>query len=419
MVTRIKILAVIICLFMINPSNAQWIKVVDMGGVLFYDVFFISKDTGFASGGKYANPDLYRTFDAGESWDSINHGITGYIESVNFINRQVGFVTSTQDMDSYIYKTVDQGETWYPVFTHPLLSWTVSFPTDSIGYAIPTAQENALITKTVDAGENWEIISSFWTEWGGWGVVDFQFLTEDIGYMIFESGVVYKTIDGGMNFEQVYLDFNYNLNSVFFLNPDTGYIAGEFKEEPFMNDTAGVVLKTVNGGIDWQVTILPGHGQDICFINPDTGYMASYEYMLETHNGGNSWQICDGYYVYFLYSVHFPEEMTGYAISSWRFSGGYSAVYKLDLSTGVNLPDHSDKMISIYPNPACDYLNVNIPESRDKKTMIAIYDLLGNKLLTEEFTGVNINLTAIPCGMYLLEVRSQAWKASKKFVLCR
>lgn len=409
-------ISIAILFFYCNTIQSQWVKEEDFTGKLFYDVFFISPDTGFVCGGKYADPDLCRTYDGGVTWDTIGDEIIGYIESINFINNQVGFITSKQDLNSYIYKTTNQGKSWYPVFEHVLISWTVSFPTENIGFAIPTGQENALITKSIDGGETWEIINSFWTEWGGWGVVDFQFLTEDLGYMIFETGVVYKTTDGGMNFEEVYLDYNYNLNSVFFQNPDTGYIAGEFKEIPFMNDTAGVVLKTVNGGLDWAVDSLPGQCQDIYFVNPDTGYIAALDYLLETHDAGETWQICEGYFTYLLYSVHFPDETTGYAVSCWRFPPGYSALYKMDFYSGFANHKKDTRKINLLPNPARDMILIDIND-KSRLEKISIYNQLGQLVFQPVEDERYINISSLKPGVYIIEALCDDWIWREKVIV--
>jgi photosystem II stability/assembly factor-like uncharacterized protein len=192
-------------LFFTNTIKSQWIEVANFENLRIRDVSFINSDTGFITGGTLNDPVVLSTCDGGITWDTIGEQINGYIFSINFINDTTGFITSAKNLDSWIYRTTDQGNTWNIVSDLTLASYTVSFPTDSIGYAIQTSTEYALITKTIDRGTTWEVINTFTTEWGGLGVTDFQFLTEDIGYMAYESGVAYKTIDGGLSFEQVYL----------------------------------------------------------------------------------------------------------------------------------------------------------------------------------------------------------------------
>ena len=73
-----------------------------------------------------------------------------------------------------------------------------------------------------------------------------------------------------------------NLNAVFFLNADTGFVAG----------AAGTVLKTGNGGTNWT-DISPVSAPDlngIYFFNADTGLVVgSNGTILRTTDGGTNW----------------------------------------------------------------------------------------------------------------------------------
>ncbi len=400
--------------------NSQWIKTTDFAGKLFGDLYFINADTGFLAGGVYEDPDLCRTYDGGETWDTIGSEIEGPIQSICFINDSVGFIScGGMYPNDYIYKTVNQGENWYVVYEHPLMTWDISFPTENVGYAIPTITENALITKTVDGGESWNIINSIWIEWGGFGAVDFQFLTENLGYVIFESGVIYKTIDGGMNFNEMYLDYNFNLNSVCFLNADTGFVAGEFKNPPFMNDTGGVILKTMNGGIDWQVDSLPGMCKSVYFINPDTGYIAAEDFLLETHDAGETWQVCEGYFMYLLNSVFGADKNTVYALSAWDVGPGFSALYKLDFKTGIENPADRKSNFSVYPNPAKDFIIVKIFGEKGTDCRICIYNQLGEKVLFTDTGNSRINFSSLQPGIYFVEVSMHELVSREKILICR
>ncbi len=138
---------------LVTSLQAQWVKQTDFSGKQFQDLHFINADTGFLAGGKYQDPDLCRTFDGGETWDTIGAEIEGPIQSICFINDTVGFIScGGMYPENYIYKTINQGKNWYVVYGHPLMTWNISFPTEEVGYAIPTITENALITKTIEGG---------------------------------------------------------------------------------------------------------------------------------------------------------------------------------------------------------------------------------------------------------------------------
>lgn len=79
-----------------------------------------------------------------------------------------------------------------------------------------------------------------------------------------------------------------NLNDVFFVNAQTGWIVGDSSR----------MLKTTNGGLNWSYQTLPyySHLKTIFFINENTGwaaggfyYIAHFGAMFKTTNGGNNW----------------------------------------------------------------------------------------------------------------------------------
>ena len=72
------------------------------------------------------------------------------------------------------------------------------------------------------------------------------------------------------------------LNKVFFLDENTGWVAGR----------NGVILHTTNGGADWlpQASGTNENLIDIQFINKATGWAASVNRVLSTTNGGTTWK---------------------------------------------------------------------------------------------------------------------------------
>jgi photosystem II stability/assembly factor-like uncharacterized protein len=407
--------AIAIILSCCHIIKAQWVEVADFPNAGFTDVFFINPDTGFASGGQYADPDLCRTYDGGITWDTIGEEITGCIFSLTFVNDQIGFLSSGQDFDSFIYKTSNQGESWEEVCTLPVPSNAISFPNDSIGYAIPSFTEYAYITKTADCGNTWEEINYYVTEWGGSGITDFQFITENIGYMLYESGVAYRTNDGGMSFEQVYLDFYYNLYALYFLNADTGYMVGEQKD-CFLEDSCGVFIKTTNGGLDWTVYALPGHGMDVAFINPDTGYIAADDFILETFDGGENWKISELEFNYYrMLSVQFPDKTTGFAVGNWFTMSG---IYKLDYYAGLNSAKPVEKRFRISPNPASDQITLDIL-NESHLADISIYNQIGQLVLHPMPDQRIIDISSLEPGLYIIDAFSDEWICREEFLICR
>src|ERR1041385_861191 len=93
------------------------------------------------------------------------------------------------------------------------------------------------------------------------------------------------------------------LYDVFFPTKDTGYVSG----------TTPGILKTTNGGANWNVlpdTVVPG---SLYFTSRDTGYATACDVILKTVNGGISWVIqYSNPSLYGLGAIHFSDKVTGY-----------------------------------------------------------------------------------------------------------
>jgi hypothetical protein len=75
--------------------------------------------------------------------------------------------------------------------------------------------------------------------------------------------------------------------------------------------------------------------------------------------------------------------------------------------------------ISIYPNPANDNITIeNTSLNNNKDAMISIYKIQGQLLLQQPMlqTKININVSALPVGMYYIEMRTEKGIEVRKFV---
>lgn len=117
-----------------------------------------------------------------------------------------------------------------------------------------------------------------------------EFLTTNIGFIAGHDGTILKTLNGGVNWNKlsgvgvqppVITD---NLKSVFFINLDTGFVVGYSTN----------VYKTINGGLTWSIINLPITVKKDCravfFINDSLGFIAANGCtVFKTTDGGNSW----------------------------------------------------------------------------------------------------------------------------------
>ncbi|MEJ2006228.1 MAG: T9SS type A sorting domain-containing protein, partial [Cyclobacteriaceae bacterium] len=79
-------------------------------------------------------------------------------------------------------------------------------------------------------------------------------------------------------------------------------------------------------------------------------------------------------------------------------------------------------VVSLYPNPATDYIQVKIQNSTLEEPTVILYNVLGNEVevtLREEEEGIyNIDIANIPAGYYFLAIRDEKsyFRETYKFV---
>ena len=180
-----------------------------------------------------------------------------------------------------------------------------------------------------------------------------------LGWNPYQSfGIIYRTMNGGMNWDTLYFGQAVHINSLFFINQNTGWIStletwvkeirkttdsgntwstqysspiNRFYSMYFLdantgwavgedNNYNGIVYKTTNGGINWISSImLPIRNLGkVQFINQNTGWTAggynsqSGRGLARTTNGGGNWEMLQSSNVFF--NFYFVNVYTGWCL---------------------------------------------------------------------------------------------------------
>ena len=82
--------------------------------------------------------------------------------------------------------------------------------------------------------------------------------------------------------------------------------------------------------------------------------------------------------------------------------------------TGIASPSIVSANISVYPNPANDNITIETPPP----STIEISNIEGQliKTLAASGTKTNIDVSALPCGVYVVQVKTEKGVAVRKFV---
>ncbi len=130
-----------------------------------------------------------------------------------------------------------------------------------------------------------------------------------------EMGRIYKSTDGGEHWFNQPPGYSYVVfTDIQFLDSLTGFIAGSGQLG------TGFVYKTINGGYYWDLSLGTNSGafgtSSVSFINKDTGWAAGNN-IFRTTNGGASWQ--EQYFISpeWFNSIQFVNNHIGWAVTEW------------------------------------------------------------------------------------------------------
>ena len=294
------------------------------------DIFFINEKTGFVVG---YNGNIYKTINAGESWQKQNSGTTLHLYSVFFLNDSTGFVSGRAITDlsddggkgCVLLRTDNGGETWTKKFFQDYIDIRcLRFFNENNGLAIiytpdiPNSKDYYM-SKTSDGGDSWEFIDlSINPVYETYNYVD------NVIFIAGENQKIFKSKDYGNSWETINtpIPSSEDVYHFYFYNEEIGFIDG-------VNH-----FRTLNGGINWETIDFPTSLFDnFHFYNETEGFNTEpvFEYegevevykgtrSFQTFDGGKSWQksklvdtLCFGW------CSHFPERNLGYNIHEPNF----------------------------------------------------------------------------------------------------
>lgn len=291
---------------------------------------------------------MYKTTNAGNNWFQINlPGEAGAID-MSVINEDTIWITDDEGLTGGIFLTTNGGGNWTRKyygggFTNPE---KIYFANSRLGFA-SRALNNYL--RTSDGGETWQIINgpSIWFN-------DMKFIDSLTGYKA--NGYIMKTIDGGLNWNQQTL-------------PPTG--------DTISSNSVERISNPLNS------EIIYGVGPRAFYFNPNLRGL-----IFKTTDFGNSWgyQLPDTSLIRFRkYSfTEFVNEKRGWAYQIntggiYTELGGDTTIYTGIRNISSEIPENF-MLYQNYPNPFNPKTNVKFEVKRKARIDISVYDVSGRSV---------------------------------------
>ncbi|MEP5612258.1 MAG: MBG domain-containing protein, partial [Cyclobacteriaceae bacterium] len=231
-------------------------------------ISYNSMDASFLLGGSDGNLGIY---DNG-TFVSLSNSLTktANIADIHFNDLNNGFVVDSKD----VHRTSDGGISWFSLGLSDMVD--VEFATTSIGFLISSSKS---VQKTTNGGITWSEVSVL--NAGSYFPQSSDFLDVNTGWVVGTNSSVFKTVDGGTSWSAQTLPTPaLTLYDVFFIDSNNGYISG----------SGGNVFKTTDGGTNWTNVGFAGSNGvwEMFWADASTGWLATTR-VWKTTDGGASW----------------------------------------------------------------------------------------------------------------------------------
>jgi len=409
------ILSVVNCTLLIDNCQSQWVQQsVPVTSGQFFDMKFVNANTGFIA---HSTNVLLKTTDAGYNWVVNN---TWSLRSISIVDSQCVYFGTSNYPYSYLYRTTNLGVTWDSLLASTDYYPFIHFFNHDTGLISGGDTFQSFIWRTTNGGQTKQLIATFNTISSG----KFFFLKEKIngeyyGWMYYPgSFIIRSTTNSGLTWNTL-PDFSGNLNSLFFVNQDTGYAT--------KTGYTNYIYMTTNGGVNWvgKFNYLNEIYFDIFFVNAQKGWVSGPSNKIcVTTNGGNNWgtQNVQGDYsseIFFLDSLNGWTSTSVNTISRTTNGGGPIT----SIQSQINTISSNYKLYQNYPNPFNPSTKIKYKISKSSKVEISVYDVAGkvvSKLINEHHSPgiyeVTFDAKRLNSGVYFYRITAEGYTETKKMI---
>ncbi len=394
-------------------QGLNWHSVSYGSQINLVSIDFPVSTTGFITGAG----GMFKTTNGGQQWDYSEATELTYAVDAHFLDAETGFVL---DVDGAIYKTSDAGESWTVQNTgEKSQSYNAIFMVNTtLGFAVGGGHSSnnswSLAIKTND-GENWGNMPLA----AGEPLHDVCFINASEGFVCGEFGTLMQTSNGGNTWHSITMDTTYALVDMDFLTKDIGFLVGN-------KPNSSKVFKTTNGGSSWQEFF---HPQDlkqnekinaVRFADEVNGFAIGTNGLIyKTINGGDTWFRVSKITNNPLNDIYPRGGFDGF------IAGTGGTILRMEPVVGIEpLTDEQNSPFKIFPNPASDRTTMVFPASNDGPTKIAIMDIQGRVIdllldarLSNGMHQLRWDTQSYPNGIYIVSISSNSYLWAEKLII--
>jgi len=269
-------------------GGTSWTRTLD---VTCNDVLFLDDATAVAAGVETGR--VYKSTDYGQTWDALPtvFGSDGPLGDLCRVGDD-GLAGCSAMGDVWI--SGDLGQTWTKTLERSgdlPFTWELNFLDADHGWL---TGPHGMLYRTSDGGMNWEYV----TNGIGAEIQHVEMLTDRFGMALGNNGYLLRTEDGGQRWSIQKLELTGQI-----FGRDENLTALDIVDESFAvaAGPGGTVFRTLDSGLTWEsigYPLLPGGFaiEDVEFIDRDRGYLVGTDNdrpdnkgIYETLDGGLTW----------------------------------------------------------------------------------------------------------------------------------
>ena len=285
---------------------------------------------------------VLKSSDGGLTWSQLSVNITTRLRAVDFVSPKRGWIGGTPYAFDTMRHTFDGGDSWQ-TSNSPVLPATgavhvrdLDFVSSDVGFLAGGTS----LWRTDDGGSNWNRL--YPTEQVG--LEKLFFLNENVGWAY--GSTMVRTLDGG-NTWQTTERFNHLVLDAHFTDDSNGWIVG----------IASSIRKTEDGGETFTGVSCVECGSStlkaIDFVDADHGWVVGTGgTIVHSNDGGNTWTAQSSGTTESLNEVDFIDSMQGWAVGEQgtllRTADGGNTWVTVDTGVDYQLYD----VVAVVPEPA-------------------------------------------------------------------
>ncbi len=364
------------------PLDAQWVDIspaqTEYPDLFFFGGAFYSDDLGIAVGQDLSSSRgvIARTADGGQSWELHDYNNED-LRGAGFFSGQSVLVMGYDGplrTKTVLHNSTNGGMDWSAAevpqvrgaeeleVVSPTAAW-------ALGYG-PTGGISGGLLRTVDGGSTWTLPLAM----EGFRFVGLSALDENTAFVAatdYDIGALLTTLDGGNTWTQY--NFAEWPEDVHFLDRNTGFVLA-----------GGTLLRTADGGANWNSVAIDGDVNRIWFTSESIGYAVGENGLArKTADAGATWV-----------DLQIDTDLTLLQLSrqgDYLYAFGiFSSAFRLDISgTSTSVDDevvNADAVLnmSLAPMPAAStgVLKYTLQSATRRSVNIDLTDVNGHRVRT-------------------------------------